>query len=136
MDPEEIIINLKLLQQVEKGQKLVTRDAYLNIETGYLFIPEGIRRWRRQDNRNETIKCINRVINDAITLSKKDSVMKNYIRHSKQGIMNLKETYSMCHQTCARLDMILDKIKGFDLVMVAETVNKVEDEECIDLVKE
>ena len=32
MDTEEIIINLKLLQQVEKGQKLITRDAYLNIE--------------------------------------------------------------------------------------------------------
>ena len=135
MDSEEIIINLKLLQQVEKGQKLVTRDAYLNIETGYLFIPEGLRRWRRQDNRNETIKCINRVVNDAITLLKKDPSMKNYIQKAKPGIMNLKETYSMCHQTCARLDMILDKIKVYDSMDV-ETVNKVLNEECIDLVKE
>jgi hypothetical protein len=115
MELEEIIINLKLLQKIEKGQKLITRDAYLNIETGYLFIPEGIRRWKRQDNRNEMIKTVNRVINDAITHIKKDG-MNEYLCKTKMGIMNLKETYSACHQTCARLDMILDKIKVYDIV--------------------
>jgi hypothetical protein len=113
MDGEEVIINLKLLSQVEKGQKLITRDAYLNIEGPYLFVPEFVRRWRRQDSRHETVKCINRVVNDAITLLKKDPSMKSYILGAKPGIMNLKETYSMCHQTCARLDMILDKIKVY-----------------------
>jgi hypothetical protein len=115
MEIEEIIINLKLLQKIEKGQKLITRDAYLNIETSYLFIPEGIRRWKRQDNRNEMIKTVNRVINDAITHIKKDG-MNEYLCKTKMGIMNLKETYSACHQTCARLDMILDKIKVYDIV--------------------
>jgi hypothetical protein len=118
MEIEEIIINLKLLQKVEKGQKLITRDAYLNIETSYLFIPEGIRRWKRQDNRNEMIKTVNRVVNDAITYIKKDG-MREYLGSAKGGIMNLKETYSACHQTCARLDMILDKIKIY--VPVEET---------------
>jgi len=118
MDAEEVIINLKLLSQVEKGQKLITRDAYLNIEGPYLFIPEFVRRWRRQDSRDETVKCINRVINDAIALLKKDPMMKTYIRAAKPGIMNLKETYSMCHQTCARLDMILDKVKVYDSIEV------------------
>jgi len=115
METEEIIINLKLLEQVEKGQKLVTRDAYLNIEPT-TFIPECIRRWKRQDNRNETIKTINRIINDALSLLPKEPRIKVYLRKSKQGIMNLKDTYSMCHQTCARLDMILDKIKVVDSV--------------------
>ena len=31
MNIEEIIINLKLLSQVEKGQKIITKDTYLNI---------------------------------------------------------------------------------------------------------
>lgn len=115
MEIEEIIINLKLLEQVEKGQKLITRDAYLNIEPT-TFIPECIRRWKRQDNRNETIKTINRIINDALSLLAKEPRIKVYLRKSKQGIMNLKDTYSMCHQTCARLDMILDKIKVVDSV--------------------
>ena len=118
MDAEEVIINLKLLSQVEKGQKLITRDAYLNIEGPYLFVPEFVRLWRRQDSRHETVKCINRVINDAILLLKREPLMKTYIRKAKPGIMNLKETYSMCHQTCARLDMILDKVKVYDSIEV------------------
>jgi len=115
METEEIIINLKLLQQVEKGQKLITRDAYLNIESTTL-IPECLRRWKRQDSRNETIKTINRIINDAIALLPKEPRLKLHLRKSKQGIINLKDTYSICHQTCARLDTILDKITAFDSV--------------------
>jgi len=115
MDSEEVIINLKLLSQVEKGQKLITRDAYLNIEGPYIFIPEFVRRWRRQDSRHETVKCINRIVNDAITISAKDPSMKPYLDKAIQGIINLKETYSMCHQTCARLDMILDKMMPFKM---------------------
>ena len=81
-------------------------------------MPEFVRRWRRQDSRHETVKCINRVVNESSALHKKDPAMKLYIRASKPGIMNLKETYSMCHQTCARLDMILDKIKVYDSIEV------------------
>jgi hypothetical protein len=50
--------------------------------------------------------------------------MKLYIREAKPGIMNLKETYSMCHQTCARLDMILDKVKVYDSIEVVDPEDK------------
>ena len=62
MDIEEIIINLKILGQLDKNQKLITRGAYINIE-GPSLIPEFIRRWNRQENRAETIKKINIIIN-------------------------------------------------------------------------
>ena len=55
MDVEEIIINLKILEKLDKNQKLITRGSYLNIETRSL-VPEFLRRWNRQDNRHETIK--------------------------------------------------------------------------------
>jgi hypothetical protein len=114
MEKEEIIINLKLLEKVQKNQKLVTRDSYLNIESESL-VPECIRRWKRHDNRDESVKKINSIINAAIlNLQQQPSdIMKEYITKSATGIINLKETYSMCHQTCARLDMILDKIKEY-----------------------
>jgi hypothetical protein len=112
MDIEEIVINLKILSQLDKNQKLITRGSYINIESPSL-IPEFIRRWNRQENRAETIKKINTIINSAIDLidntdNKYD--IKQYIIDSKLGIQNLKETYSTCSQTCARLDVILDKI--------------------------
>ena len=111
---EEIVINLKLLATVDKNQKLITRDSYLNIESRSL-IPEFIRRWNRQDNRNETIKKINNVINSAIKHinANHDDVynVKEYLKNAMFGVSNLKETYSTCSQTCARLDVILDKMK-------------------------
>ena len=111
MDIEEIIINLKILSQLDKNQKLITRGSYINIE-GPSLIPEFIRRWNRQENRSETLKKINSIINAAIELIDKETKydVKEYIINSKIGIQNLKETYSTCSQTCARLDIILDKI--------------------------
>ena len=50
--------------------------------------------------------------------------MKTYIRKAKPGIMNLKETYSMCHQTCARLDMILDKMKPYKIEVLSVEDNE------------
>ncbi len=114
MDIDEIVINLKLLETLDKNQKLVTRDAYLNIEPSSL-VPQFIRRWNRQDNRNETIKKLNNIITQAIKhLDDENNTkynMKEYLKKSMIGITNLKETYSTCSQTCARLDVLLDKIR-------------------------
>jgi hypothetical protein len=113
MDIDEIVINLKLLETLDKNQKLITRDAYLNIESRSL-IPEFVRRWNRQDNRNETIKKLNNIIIQAIKHMNDGNLnynMKEYLKKSMIGITNLKETYSTCSQTCARLDIILDKIR-------------------------
>jgi len=110
MDSEEVIVNLNVLRQVQKGQRLSTRGAFLDIETPYL-IPECIRRWRRQDNRNEMINTLNRIINSALLLQKGDESLTIYIHESVLGIDNLKHTYSICHQTVARLNMIIDKIR-------------------------
>jgi hypothetical protein len=114
MDIDEIVINLKLLETLDKNQKLVTRDAYLNIEPSSL-VPQFIRRWNRQDNRNETIKKLNIIITQAIKhLDDENNTkynMKEYLKKSMIGISNLKETYSTCSQTCARLDVLLDKIR-------------------------
>lgn len=115
MDIEEIIVNLKLLEKLDKNQKLITRGSYLNIESRSL-VPEFIRRWNRQDSRHETIRKITSVVNFAIGYIQNGSNpehvfnIKEYLEKSKVGISNLKETYATCNQTCARLDVILDKI--------------------------
>ena len=70
MDTDEILVNLKVLEQLQVNQKLISRGSYLNIEYQSI-VPEWIRRWRRQDNRNETIKKINLIISSAIEVKKK-----------------------------------------------------------------
>ncbi len=115
MEIEEIIINLKLLNKVEKYQKIITRGEYLNVEPKTI-VPEFLRRWNRQDSRNETLRKINTVVDIAIKIiddiKYKDYNIRKYLLESKVGISNLKETYCLCNQTCSRLDIILDKINN------------------------
>jgi hypothetical protein len=69
MDKEEVFVNLKVLERLDKNQKLVSRGPYINIERPGL-IPECVRRWHRQDNRNEMLKKVNNIVNCAIFLIK------------------------------------------------------------------
>jgi len=107
-----VIINLKLLAMVGKHQKLVTRDAYLNIEAPSI-IPESVRRWRRGDDRNGAIQKINQTIVAALKYETDNPSIAAYLSAAVRGIENLKETYALCPQTCARLDATLDKIKTY-----------------------
>ena len=139
MEPEEIFINLKVLESLDKDQKLISRGPYMNVEPQSI-IPEFLRRWHRQDNRNECIKKINLIVNSAIEYIERQEKTKNvsnkiqiskienvsqishdqgtkdehdmitYLEKSLKGIQNLKETYSTCSQTCARIDVIINKI--------------------------
>lgn len=139
MEPEEIFINLKVLESLDKDQKLISRGPYMNVEPQSI-IPEFLRRWHRQDNRNECIKKINLIVNSAIEYIERKEKTKNvsnkiqiskienvsqishdqgtkdehdmitYLEKSLKGIQNLKETYSTCSQTCARIDVIINKI--------------------------
>ena len=131
MDKEELLINLKVLSQLQKNQKLISRGAYINIEI-VSIIPEFLRRWNRQDNRHESIKKINSIVNrsvEFITSWEKDledgeinvdlDNMKQYLENALNGIKNLKETYATCTQTCARIDITLANITGcLDLMTV------------------
>ena len=142
MEPEEIFINLKVLQGLNKNQKLISRGQYINIEPQSI-IPEGLRRGRRQDSRDETLKKINLIVNSAIEFILKDTnkpisnnqrpklilneplpdensiikkeksghEMKAYLENALIGIKNLKETYATCSQTCARIDVVVNKIE-------------------------
>lgn len=109
---DEVLINLKVLESLEINKKLVTRDTYLNVETDKI-IPVGIRRWWRQDDRNETVRKIDHIVDKALRLrddKDKSEVIDPYLVNSIKGLRNLKQTYSLCVQTCARLDTIIDKI--------------------------
>ena len=109
---DEILINLKVLESLEINKKLVTRDTYLNVETDKI-IPVGIIRWWRQDDRNETLRKIDDIVDKALRLrddKDKSEVIDPYLIDCIKGLRNLKQTYSLCVQTCARLDTIIGKI--------------------------
>jgi hypothetical protein len=110
---DELVVNLKVLKHVGKHQKINTQDVFLNVETKSI-IPEFVRRWRRGDDRNNTVLQINATVSTAIDLIPQYPMLKKYLKEVKPGLENLKETYGNCSQTCARLEAILDRIEQID----------------------
>lgn len=107
---DEIVINLKVIASITINTRLYTKGTLLNLEQES-YIPLSVRRWYRQDSRDEAIKKIDRVITKALTFTNNPAITK-YLKEAKTGILNMKDTYSSCIQTSARLDTILDKIEG------------------------
>jgi hypothetical protein len=105
---DEIVINLKVIASITINTRLYTKGTLLNLEQES-YIPLSVRRWYRQDSRDEAIKKIDRVITKALTFTNNPAITK-YLKEAKSGILNMKDTYSSCIQTSARLDTILDKI--------------------------
>jgi len=106
---DEVVVNLKVLASVSVNSKLYTRGSLLNIEQASI-IPEGIRRWYRNDNRDESLKKIDRIITKSMLYTKNYPQVLQYLKESKIGLLNMKDTYSLCIQTVARLDTIIAKI--------------------------
>jgi len=107
---DELVTNLTVLSKVEQNKKIMAKDTLINIEPSS-YIPESVRRSVRGDSRDVTVKKIDSIIMKSIRISKDGNFdIKEYIINAKKGITNLKETYSDCHQTQARLSTILDKI--------------------------
>ena len=107
-DYDEVVVNLKVIASITINSKLYTKGSLLNLEQ-YSIVPESVRRWYRQDSRDDSIKKIERIVNKAFTYMPKVS---KYLTDAKTGIFNMKETYSGCVQTAARLDAINDKIES------------------------
>ena len=108
---DEVVVNLKVIANISTNSKLYTKGNLLNFEQQSI-VPESWRRWYRQDSRDDAIKKIDRVVTKAFTYHHTPTIVK-YVTEAKSGIMNMKDTYSSCVQTSARLDTILDKIETF-----------------------
>jgi hypothetical protein len=110
-EKDELIINLTVLSQLNKNRKISTKECFLNIEPVEVYIPESVRRWWRGDSREETLKKLDNIIVKAVSLLKKHEELIQYLKKSLIGLENLKQTYTDCTQTNARLDVIIDKAK-------------------------
>jgi uncharacterized protein (UPF0305 family) len=114
---DELIVNLIVISKVQVNTKLYTSGIYLNLEQPS-YVPESVRRWIRQDSRDETIKKINRIVMRALEELKRDNVnnisYKYHLLEAKKGLLNLRETYSNCIQTVARIDTLISKISTIE----------------------
>jgi hypothetical protein len=108
-EKDELIINLKVLSKLDKNNKLTTKEKFLNLQSSYL-LPEALSRWWNGDNRDESLKFLDNLATKSIKLLKENDDLLQNIKESLIGLENLKDTYSKCTQTNARLDVIIEKI--------------------------
>jgi len=114
---DELIVNLIVISKVQINTKLYTSGIYLNLEQPS-YVPESVRRWIRKDSRDETIKKINRIVIRSLDELKRDPIdntgYRNHLLEAKKGLLNLRETYSNCIQTVARVDTLISKITSIE----------------------
>ena len=82
MDENAIIINLKVIAAIQPNDRINTSDKFLNIEANTL-IPHGVKRWWRNDDRNESLNRIDQIISEA--LSKKTPLIETNLQHCLSG---------------------------------------------------
>jgi hypothetical protein len=109
MDDNAIIINLKVIAAIQPNDKINTSDNFLNIESKNI-LPQFIKRWWRGDDRNESLSRLDELISEALT--KNDPIVIENIKNTITGLTNLKNTYSKCIQTVARINTIIEKINS------------------------
>ena len=121
---DTILLNLKIIAQIEKGVKLTTKDGVLAVES-YGMVPEFVRRWIYSDSRQKTIDKIKNTMDTACEQLKHLRVSEEPKREyyeikiakelfkCRKGLDNLKVTYHGDSSMVAKLDLIIDQIKFY-----------------------
>lgn len=134
MDQEDILLQLKIISQIDKTNKITINNKSLEIDNRYF---QFFRRYCNGDSRNNTIENIDKIIKKSFdfidkTLEKEISEdiesaapKKNYfseenshilqrflleLNNSIKGLGNLKNTYQNDTSANARIDLIIQKI--------------------------
>jgi hypothetical protein len=67
MNPDNVILNLKIMTEVKKNDKLTFTDNILNIDRENIF--QAFRRWYNGDSRTKSLEYINTIFESAFSLA-------------------------------------------------------------------
>ena len=118
---DTILLNLKMLSQINPNDKLYTEDGQIKIDTPTLM--QGIYRWMNEYSRTKTMEDLDILINETLKYVK-DNISKETrteednrncqkilveVSKSLTGIQNLKITYKDDTYIQSKLDVINEK---------------------------
>jgi hypothetical protein len=116
---ETTLINLRVLSSLESHYRLDTTETLFKIHQAANWIPVWMKRWWASQNRQTDISRIQSLYQKAIEFLKepdeaKSARMSQYVSDSKNGLQNLKTTYTNDKTMAALIDVILDSVKMVD----------------------
>ena len=114
---DRLFVNLKIVASVQPYQKINTKGGdHILIEAGYWVSP-CFTRWLRDDNRLNTVKRVNEVLEEAERLlltegsdQEQSLRVKRQLVQTRSGLVNLRQTYEADPTILAHFDVMLDKL--------------------------
>lgn len=130
-DIENNILNLKIISKITEGDKLSTSENIIKIDPPSIL--QGVNRWINAEGRGVTLKKLEEIVNDTLSITekllesernKKDETQKDLDENNSQifqkfiiemtnsllGLENLKKTYNEDIMITSQIDLLLKKI--------------------------
>lgn len=109
-DIENLLINLRVLSKLQCHARLDTTQPLFRIHTPAAWIPAWLKRWYAAQNRVTDISRIRNVYTKALEHAPNNERVREYLRLSLDGLVNLKTTYVNDVTTVALIDVIVDNV--------------------------
>ena len=107
----EININLRVISQLNEGDKLLVSSNLLQIDRSTRGVFNACSRYLNNESRQHTIIRINELVRKALEeKDTNDSIQRNLVQ-SLNGLEQLKKTYIADPTVVAQLEVIIDEIK-------------------------
>jgi len=115
---EKLLINLRVISQIQPYQKINAKSEFLSIEYYNWFV--SLARWVRTDDRQTCLKRLNEIITESKNILNNKDIKKEYEKRIKtslknciKGLENLKKTYEDDITTISYLELLIDNIMEF-----------------------
>ena len=131
MTEDTVLLNLSIISQIQRGNKLNTTEDIIKIDNRYI---QSLFRFVDGDGRNKTVEKITAIVNDTFkhidnifksentstgrtsyfmdNNSQKLQQFKYNMENAGKGLENLKETYCYDITICSSIQQLIRKLKG------------------------
>ena len=107
----EININLKVISQINEGDKLFVSQNLLQIDRSQRGIANASVRWYNNESRQQTMIQLNKIIRKAFEYMNNDKLIAQNLDQSIKGLIELKKTYTDDPTIVAQIDVLMEEIK-------------------------
>lgn len=107
----EININLKIISQINEGDKLFVTQNLLQIDRSQRGIANASVRWYNNESRQQTMIQLNKIIRKAFEFMRGDELIAQNLDSSIKGLIELRKTYIDDPTVVAQIDVLMEEIK-------------------------
>ena len=107
----EININLKVISQINEGDKLFVTQNLLQIDRSQRGIANASVRWYNNESRQQTMIQLNKIIRKAFEFMSSDRLIAQNLESSLKGLIELRKTYIDDPTVVAQIDVLMEEIK-------------------------